>query len=226
MSEREVLGFSVVAEELWALVGSGQDPDELLGKEPGAVADLDFHLAHTWPGMTTARLAGDVLAGRLDEQHAGDVTRVLVPLLGAVGVPVYDQQAIWLQETMALAWRPVLATLGLGALAEHWESSNVAWPWPRGTEPRSTWPIVTELPPAALAAVAAEFGALSVEGDPVWRAALAALPDEALVDTDGDPLDDLDDAREELAEHLDLLAAWVTRVPPGHSLMLVIDGDQ
>ncbi|MEV4510376.1 hypothetical protein AB0K00_15590 [Dactylosporangium sp. NPDC049525] len=223
MSEREVLGFSVAADRLWALVGSGQDPDDLLGKEPGAVADLDFHLAHTWPGMTTAQLAGDVLAGRLDEQHAGDVTRVLVPLLGAVGIPVYDQQAIWLQETMALAWRPVFTALGLTTLAGLWETSNVAWPWPRGTQPRSTWPVVTELAPPALAAVAAEFGALTGSGGPEWQ---AALPDAVFVDTDGDPLDDIDDAREELAEHLDLLAAWVARVPAGDSLILVMDGDQ
>ena len=224
MSEREVLGFSIAADRLWALVGSGQDPDELLGKEAGAVADLDYHLAHTWPGMTTARLAGDVLAGRLDEANAGDVTRVLVPLLGAVGIPVYDQQAIWLQETMALAWRPVLTALRLTTLAGLWATSNVAWPWPRGTEPRSIWPIVTELPPAAVAAVAAEFGALSVDGEPVWQAALATLPDEALADDDGDPLDD--DAREELGEVLELLAAWVARVPEGESLILITDGDQ
>jgi hypothetical protein len=190
------------------------------------VEDLDYHLAHTWPGMTTARLAGEVLAGRLDEQHAGDVTRLLVPVLGSLGVPVYDQEAIWLQETMALAWRPLLASLGLPALAAAWETSNVAWPWPRGTEPRSEWPIVTELPPAAVTAAVAEFDALTVDGEPVWREALAALPDVALVDSDGDPLDDLDDAREELAEHLELLAAWVRRVGPGESLILVIDGDQ
>ncbi|MFC4040125.1 hypothetical protein ACFO1B_16980 [Dactylosporangium siamense] len=218
MSEREVLGFSVDVDRLWALVGSGQDADELLGKEAGAAADLDYHLAHTWPGMTTARLAADVFAGRLDERNAGDVTRLLVPVLSAVGIPVYDQEAIWLQETMFLAWGPVLGALGLPTLAGLWETSNVAWPWPRGTAPRSTWPIVTELPPAAVAAPAAEF-----EVGTGWR---AAPPDELLVDVDGEPLDDLDDAREELAEHLDLLAAWVKRVPAGESLILVIDGDQ
>ncbi|WP_327001912.1 hypothetical protein OHA72_43330 [Dactylosporangium sp. NBC_01737] len=104
-----------------------------------------------------------------------------------------------------------------------WETSNVAWPWPQGTEPRSTWPVVTEVPPAAVAAVATEFGALTGSDGSEWQ---AALPDAVFADADGDPLDDVDDAREELAEHLDLLAAWVARVPAGDSLILVIDGDQ
>jgi hypothetical protein len=42
------------------------------------------------------------------------------------------------------------------------------------------------VPPAALAAVAAEFGALTGSGGSEWQ---AALPDALFVDADGDPLD-------------------------------------
>lgn len=62
-------------------------------------------------------------------------------------------------------------------------------------------------------------------GGPAWRAALDDVPDEAFVDTDGDPVDEVDDAREEVADTLELLSGWVTRVPDGESLILVTRGD-
>ncbi|MET7426743.1 hypothetical protein [Dactylosporangium sp. NPDC005555] len=222
MSERHVIGFLVSTELLWDLVGSGLAPGDLLDDAAGEVAELDFHLARSWPGMTAERLARDVFAGQLDEANAGDVVRLLAPLLDAVAFPVYGEQALWIQETMALDWPPALKALGLPTLAAHWEQGNIAWPWPRGTSPRSSWPVVTELPPVVLEAVRAEFAASG------WRSALEDLPYDAL------EVDDPEDVREELAENLEQLAAWLLVTPEpgrrcvapdGNSLVLIMDGD-
>ncbi|MEV0680699.1 hypothetical protein AB0I60_29710 [Actinosynnema sp. NPDC050436] len=226
MSERRVHGFTCSPDRLWGLVGSGQDPAEVLGDAArDAVADLDHHLRRSGSGLTTAGLARDVLAGRPAEEHADDLARLLVPVLASVGAPAGDPGVIWLQDTMFLDWEPVLEELGLGALAASWGVADVAWPWPRGTRPRAHWPVVTELAPGAPAAVAAEFGRQTASGEPRWSEMLAGLDDDAFVDDDGDPVDDPEDVREELAEHLDRLAGWVAGTPEGCSLFLVTDGD-
>ncbi|MEU0563607.1 hypothetical protein [Dactylosporangium sp. NPDC006015] len=135
----------------------------------------------------------------------------LAEVVVSIGVPVYEQRTIWLQETMFLDWRPVLDALGLPALAQLWGTSNVGGP---------AWPVVTELPPAVLTTELEASG---------WRERLEELPDDAFIDPDGDPLEDAYDVREELADSLELLAAWcvrTTETAPTASLVLVMHGDQ
>ncbi|MFF5229884.1 hypothetical protein [Dactylosporangium sp. NPDC000521] len=135
----------------------------------------------------------------------------LAEVVVAVGVPVYEQRTIWLQETMFLDWRPVLDALGLPTLARLWETSNLGGP---------AWPVVTALPPAVLTAEFETSG---------WQERLEELPDDAFADLDGEPVEDADEVREELTDSLDLLAAWCLRTTgtaPGVSLVLVMRGDQ
>ncbi|MEU5696859.1 hypothetical protein [Actinosynnema sp. NPDC020468] len=220
MSERHVVGFAVSAQRLWALVGSGREPDGLLVDAHGTLAALDHDLRRSTPPTTASALAREVLAGRPDEKRAAEVVRLLVPVLAGVGERVGDGTALWLQDTMWLDWRAVLDAIGLTGLASVWATSNLSWPWREGH--RVWWPIVTELSPEVLARVEAEFDRT---GDR-WRELLDALPEDAFVDEDGEPLDEPEDAREELAEVLDLAADWVRRaVPTGLSLVLVTDGD-
>jgi hypothetical protein len=111
-----------------------------------------------------------------------------------------------------------LAVLEMPALSRAWATENVSFPWPVGEAPPNPmhWPIRTEWTTSQLGGIAAELdGPLDVR--------INELPAEELVDNP----DWLDDARDELHRGLTRLRAWVgAAAEAGHSLVLVMDGDQ
>jgi len=214
MAEQFLRGFAISLEKLYAMVGCKRPAilRRVLAAEE-LVEELDDLLSEWGEALSVKQTLEELVAGKLDREHAYEYRRMLELLAEVVGRPL-EPVEVTLPGRGWQALAETLPRLGLPRLGRTWYLDNFPFPWRRAsTRSAVRWPIATLIQARALPPLLEELRAF----DP--KALLLTPLPQALGGEAASP---------DLLSLLAALASWArsTSRSPGKDLLLLLDGQQ